>query len=231
MSTKLARWRCPKCDEGKLAPRRARRADTRTYCLACSATSPTLVRRVCPAAEAKRVVKREAAKAKARKRYVFRGTDSYYTVQCPDALRDFRVHFRNAGGYTIDFDKIRVRTTKQAGPVAVTSETITFRKGPWIDRHDVAAQAVCAVWKFYAGAVPSKIRLREICLSVHGLHFPNLRSWKDPEVEIALLLRAKAAVEKIHASQGALTFRKVPLGIGPLVSHFMKNIPKEQVAP
>jgi hypothetical protein len=38
-------WTCPTCSSRKLAPRRARRNDVRTYCLACSEKTGRLVRR------------------------------------------------------------------------------------------------------------------------------------------------------------------------------------------
>ena len=39
------RWFCPQCGDTRLAPRKARRDDTRTFCLTCSAKSPRIVRR------------------------------------------------------------------------------------------------------------------------------------------------------------------------------------------
>lgn len=44
----MSRWVCPKCGEGKLAPERLRKLDTRRWCLACSAASSTLVERTLP---------------------------------------------------------------------------------------------------------------------------------------------------------------------------------------
>lgn len=47
----LARWSCPKCGGGRLAPRRARLDDIRRYCLGCSEQTGRLVERVCKVAE------------------------------------------------------------------------------------------------------------------------------------------------------------------------------------
>jgi hypothetical protein len=48
---KQARWQCPKCGDGKLAPRRPRRNDTRRYCLPCSDKTGRLVQRQAPSLE------------------------------------------------------------------------------------------------------------------------------------------------------------------------------------
>lgn len=56
---KQARWRCPSCGHGHLAPRRPRRDDVRRYCLPCSQRTGRLVERVAPALEAQRAAKRE----------------------------------------------------------------------------------------------------------------------------------------------------------------------------
>lgn len=61
----MRRWVCPLCDEGKLAPERARRDDTRTYCLACSERTGRLVRRTC-IVKAARDVEREQREQRAR---------------------------------------------------------------------------------------------------------------------------------------------------------------------
>jgi len=59
----MRRWVCPICREGRLAPGRARRDDTRTYCLSCSDKSSHLVRRVCEAAERERARAKETERA------------------------------------------------------------------------------------------------------------------------------------------------------------------------
>lgn len=63
------RWTCPnECGEpGKLAPERARKDDTRTYCLPCSERTGRLVRRVCQAAEKKRAARAETRAEKAKR--------------------------------------------------------------------------------------------------------------------------------------------------------------------
>ncbi len=76
------RWACPTCDGVKLAPERARKDDTRTYCLPCSEKSGRLVKRVCEVAEARRSKQKEKAterakraKIKAREGYIVAGFD------------------------------------------------------------------------------------------------------------------------------------------------------------
>lgn len=69
--SRLARWQCPKCGEGQLAPRRARRNDSRTYCFGCSGFTGRLVRRVCPVVEkarAERAVARNVERQSDRER-------------------------------------------------------------------------------------------------------------------------------------------------------------------
>lgn len=56
--SKLARWICPRCRDGKLAPNRPRKNDVRRYCLACSEKSGRLVERVSPKLERKRAKKK-----------------------------------------------------------------------------------------------------------------------------------------------------------------------------
>lgn len=58
-AAKQARWRCPDCGHGHLAPRRPRRDDVRRYCLPCSQRTGRLVERVAPALDAKRAAKRK----------------------------------------------------------------------------------------------------------------------------------------------------------------------------
>lgn len=54
MTTKQARWQCPQCQTGILAPTKPRKNDTRRYCLPCSAKQGKLVERIAPALQAKR---------------------------------------------------------------------------------------------------------------------------------------------------------------------------------
>lgn len=55
-----ARWKCPQCDSGVIAPTRPRMNDVRRYCLPCSAKTGVLVQRTAPALDKKRA----ASKAK-----------------------------------------------------------------------------------------------------------------------------------------------------------------------
>lgn len=81
-AVKNARWVCPVCNTGCLAPTRPRADDTRRYCLRCSEKSGRLVRRIAPALEKAReqrvalrtlVAKKKAETAKKR-------AAAYYTV-------------------------------------------------------------------------------------------------------------------------------------------------------
>lgn len=62
-----ARWKCPRCGNGRLAPQRPRRDDVRRYCLACSEGTGRLVERVAPALERQRSQRRERATEKQRR--------------------------------------------------------------------------------------------------------------------------------------------------------------------
>lgn len=83
-AAKLARWRCPNCGAGILAPRRARRDDVRRYCLACSAETGRLVERVAPALEAER--KRKAEASADRRRAKAERRAEAWTIRTVDAL-------------------------------------------------------------------------------------------------------------------------------------------------
>lgn len=58
-------WRCPECGSGVRAPQQPRRNDTRRFCLDCSAQSPILVERICPANERRREKSVARSRAKA----------------------------------------------------------------------------------------------------------------------------------------------------------------------
>lgn len=62
---KQARWVCPRCNVGRLAPTRPRRDDVRRYCLPCSEATGRLVERVAPSIERKRAASSEASRARA----------------------------------------------------------------------------------------------------------------------------------------------------------------------
>lgn len=64
----MRRWICKTCGKGVNAPERLKRNDTRRYCLACSAKSPTLVERHCPAVEGAKAKRAAARKVKSSKR-------------------------------------------------------------------------------------------------------------------------------------------------------------------
>jgi hypothetical protein len=73
MATKQARWKCPQCDAGVLAPTKPRKDDVRRYCLPCSSKNGKLVQRIAPALEAKREQRAASTREKVRhKRQVAR---------------------------------------------------------------------------------------------------------------------------------------------------------------
>jgi hypothetical protein len=90
MATKQARWKCPKCDDGVLAPTRPRKDDVRRYCLPCSSVNGRLVERIAPALEAKREQRIASTREKVRqKRQVARRREQPKKLQqrC-DAVRE-----------------------------------------------------------------------------------------------------------------------------------------------
>lgn len=64
---KQARWKCPACGHGLLAPTRPRRNDVRRYCLPCSSKAGVLVERVAPALDAQRNARDVARRERERK--------------------------------------------------------------------------------------------------------------------------------------------------------------------
>lgn len=64
--TQQARWQCPHCQHGCLAPTKPRRDDVRRYCLDCSRKTGRLVERVAPALERKREARKQAAGERAK---------------------------------------------------------------------------------------------------------------------------------------------------------------------
>ena len=63
---KQARWKCPICNDGLLAPTRPRLDDVRRYCLPCSSKSGRLVERIAPALEAQRTRRSDARREQAK---------------------------------------------------------------------------------------------------------------------------------------------------------------------
>jgi hypothetical protein len=93
---KRARWVCPNCGAGVLAPTRPRRDDVRRYCRACSAQTGRLVERVAPALERQRAVARSSASARtaaARERERAAAV-AKHTVDGVDLLAEARRYWR-----------------------------------------------------------------------------------------------------------------------------------------
>jgi len=68
MTTKQARWKCPQCEDGLLAPTRPRKDDVRRYCLPCSSAKGRLVERIAPALEARRELRAASTREKVRQK-------------------------------------------------------------------------------------------------------------------------------------------------------------------
>jgi len=94
MATKQARWKCPQCDAGILAPTKPRKDDVRRYCLPCSSKNGRLVQRIAPALEAQRERRTASSREKVRhKRQVARRREQPKKMQerC-DAIRKRIIH-------------------------------------------------------------------------------------------------------------------------------------------
>lgn len=90
MTTKQARWKCPQCDDGVLAPTRPRMDDVRRYCLPCSAKHGKLVSRIAPALEAKReqAVGKRREKARHKRQVARRRAEPAKLQERCDAIRE-----------------------------------------------------------------------------------------------------------------------------------------------
>jgi predicted SprT family Zn-dependent metalloprotease len=89
-----ARWKCPTCNAGVIAPTKPRMNDVRRYCLPCSAKAGVLVERIAPALEKKREAKKETTKKKsAAKRATISKNNAPAKQQARiDALRIKMIH-------------------------------------------------------------------------------------------------------------------------------------------
>lgn len=200
------KWRCPICHAVKLAPSRPRAEDVRRYCLGCSEKQGVLVRRVCDVQQGRRDRAKAPRNARHRRTYVFQAPDAYFFIGGIDARKLADRWFPGS-------HSVRVRATRQAGPVTVSEHTVTLRKGPWADRFDAEAQA--AVGAVRAGAArarlwggswsPARIRteIRKFVEWALGVR-PRLDRLSRAEIEVATLLRKQAAL----AMLGEATKRK-----------------------
>lgn len=153
----MKRWRCPNCGSGKLAPGRARKDDTRRYCLPCSERTGRLVERACPALDARRDAKATARKettqrVKGRererltKRAVVEGLDVREEWKRLCSLGVVRLRLRDQGRrsipLTIGRTALKGHTTGHAyyaGPVHVTlPEGCTRGQAAAILAHELA---------------------------------------------------------------------------------------------
>lgn len=138
----MKRWVCPRCKKGVNAPNRMPRDDSRRYCLRCSATSPRLVERVCPARQRRLAAKAATRRRKTENRRTARVARIQKQRQQRDSLpwrdRDdqIRLEFRrlcrldawegNARGAVLTIRRSRLRTHRsghakpQRGEVVIT---------------------------------------------------------------------------------------------------------------
>lgn len=124
----MANWTCPNCQSVKRAPDRARKDDTRTYCLACSEETGRLVRREPLALIAKRVARSERVKAKiAARAKVERAKEAKARAKVKAKERQrqeqLRAH-REVDGMNIHGEFDRIARCVRAGSVSME-----FRRG------------------------------------------------------------------------------------------------------
>jgi ribosomal protein L44E len=204
---KLARWKCPTCSAGNLAPRRPRRDDVRKYCLPCSEKTGRLVEKVCAALEGKREVAKQKQRAKQKKERAilgFKKPMDYYDI----AGINVRVWLDMKGiGSNIE---LLVRETKRPGPIKIKHiegwlYVVTIRKGDWVTRADVEAQLALASAKVNWLRVNTTTPLtspkaleymRNICSHHLGVR-PRLNAPAKAEIEVANMLRKLRAVETL----------------------------------
>lgn len=193
--TKLVRWVCPVCHVGKLAPSRPRKNDTRRYCLPCSGESTRLVERVAPALETKRQTRRQHALERAE----IKREKKRAAVTQPDLPTMFRCGTLATTHIPVPWLRrhvIEVRPVERSrGPRIDGHVLIIYDHGG--DLHDARAQTVCAVLQLIWHRNRAAVRLGvERLLHVRPI-LEGAAGEQRPEVEVAALLRAKAAVEKL----------------------------------
>jgi len=204
----LARWVCPKCTAGTLAPSRPRRDDVRRYCLPCSSKTGRLVERESPARARLRDKAKERSTKKRRKLYTWK----------PRAADYYRI-----GGSAVPNQvagwPVRVRTTRGPGPVRLSVAgkgtslrcLVLLRKGAWADRFDAKAQiaVALALLRVRNNAAARQARghgpdshesirghLRAYITDECGVR-PKLKNLSQATVEVARLLRSLAAVNML----------------------------------
>lgn len=89
---KQARWKCPHCGDGCLAPTRPRKDDVRRYCLRCSERTGRLVERVAPSLERRRQERTEASRerAAAKRAKAKAEADDLYVVGSLDLRKELK---------------------------------------------------------------------------------------------------------------------------------------------
>jgi hypothetical protein len=86
----------------------------------------------------------------------------------------------------------------RAGPVSIKDGIVTFRKGPWADEYDARAQAAVGIIRKHRGGDEAYLRIciRDYIQQSYGVR-PRLDSLRNAEIEVAALLRAKAAASML----------------------------------
>lgn len=145
---KQARWVCPLCEHGKLAPTRPRMDDVRRYCLPCSEQTGRLVKRVAPALERKREVrtatldeKRKAREKRERQKRADRFTVDGLNLEAEmKRLCRLKVFWRGNGKPmrepTLIVKRMKRYPQTRLGWCRYSDRTICVIAYPGIDRYD-----------------------------------------------------------------------------------------------
>ena len=120
---KQARWKCPTCGHGLLAPTRPRRNDVRRYCLPCSSKAGVLVERVAPALDAQRAARDVARRERDRKT---RERDRARNERASNAPREVaKRRYSKEGEHGMPIDRETARLWKLLAKMPTTLEGAT----------------------------------------------------------------------------------------------------------
>jgi hypothetical protein len=197
VSTRLVRWTCPNdLHPGALAPGRPRKDDMRRYCIACSEKSGRLTERVAPKLEAKR----EKAKVKAHAKATVRRAKKIAHQTQADLATRFKCGV-DATGAMLYKPIVLIEVRASTGPRAakITDKRIVLYDHDGLDKYDVRGMCVVAELRRYrrsASVQALKTFIRQCCEQTLGIR-PRLENLAEAGDEIAGLLRARDAVEKL----------------------------------
>jgi len=99
-------WKCLTCGSGVRAPDRPVKLATARFCLTCSADSPTLVERVCPALDREKEQRQQAAKARADRRREQAAKRKDTKIAKARSARLVSVLYQERDGSTLSFDPV-----------------------------------------------------------------------------------------------------------------------------